>query len=102
MRQDHPAALDHALPPVVVRACHPIGAIGPATSRRFVLNPFAGMLSEMKSISSAIIVAAGLGTITVGSFIRHGDTGLFVVGCGIFATGTGMIGWFKMLASREP
>jgi hypothetical protein len=53
-----------------------------------------------KHISAAIIVLAGAILILGGSFIRHGDTKLFVqvVGC-IFST-IGLVGWLLSTSKK--
>ena len=46
-----------------------------------------------KHISAAIIVLAGAVLLLGGSFIRHGDTQLFVQGVGCVVGALGLVGW---------
>jgi len=55
----------------------------------------------MKHISAAIIVAASLATIAAGSFTPHGDTGMFVMTCGVLAGAIGLITWLMTLRGQD-
>lgn len=55
----------------------------------------------MKSISAAIVVSASLATLVAGSFVRHGDTGVFVMACGFFATLLGLGVWIKAISAEN-
>jgi hypothetical protein len=54
----------------------------------------------MKSISSSIIVLAGVILIVGGSYIPHSDTQLFaqIAGCGVALIG--LWGWFASLKEK--
>ena len=53
-----------------------------------------------KHISAAIIVLAGAMLILGGSFIRHGDTKLFVQAVGCILSAAGLVGWFLSTAEK--
>ena len=54
----------------------------------------------MKSLSASIIVLAAAGLIFGGSYIRHGDTGLFVQIAGVAFAVAGFTGWFAVLKEK--
>lgn len=53
-----------------------------------------------KHISAAIIVLAGSLLILGGSFIRHGDTKLFVQVVGCIFGAVGLVGWFLSSSTK--
>ena len=51
----------------------------------------------MKSISASIIVLAGAAMLLGGAYVRHSDTGMFVMAAGCIVGLAGLVGWFMML-----
>ena len=54
----------------------------------------------MKSLSASIIILTAAGLIFGGSYIRHGDTGLFVQIAGVAFAVAGFKGWFAVLKEK--
>ncbi|MEX0886722.1 MAG: hypothetical protein WD009_09810 [Phycisphaeraceae bacterium] len=56
----------------------------------------------MRTISASIIVFAAAVILAAGSFVRHGDTQLFVQAVGCIVGVIGLGGWFVAFQSDAP
>ena len=51
----------------------------------------------MKSMSASLIIVAGVGCLIASALSRHGDTSVFIGGCGVLVTIAGFAGWVHAL-----
>lgn len=58
-------------------------------------------MADMKSLACAIVVVAGASLIGYAPNISHGDSGNFVMLCGIVLTLTGLSFLYRTLSSAE-